>query len=181
MVDKVIILIDGSNFYNYLKGMDIKPRLKYDYSGLAKFLAKKNKIVSSTYYVGVVKADKSKKSQDMRANQQRLFAWLRRCNWKIEYGHLQKNDGVYHEKGVDVHMAVDMVRGAYMNEFDKAILVSSDNDLIPAIKSVKEAGKKVEYVGFNDRPSMGIIRYASEITLLKKDEVEQFLPVSTTK
>lgn len=87
-----------------------------------------------------------------------------------------KSNGVFREKGVDVQMAVDLVRGAYQNEFDTAVLVSSDNDLIPAIKAVKEEGKGIEYVGFSHRPSFGIMKHSDIRTLLKKEDLEQYLP-----
>lgn len=45
------------------------------------------------------------------------------------------------EKGVDVQIAIDMVKGAYKNEFDYCILVSGDADFIPALELVKEIGK----------------------------------------
>lgn len=50
------------------------------------------------------------------------------------------------EKGVDVKIAIDMVVGAIDDLFDTAILVSSDTDLIPAVKYVRHKGKRVEYV-----------------------------------
>jgi uncharacterized LabA/DUF88 family protein len=40
------------------------------------------------------------------------------------------------EKGVDVHLAVAMVRSAYLRAYDIAVLVSEDTDLIPALDAV---------------------------------------------
>ena len=34
------------------------------------------------------------------------------------------------EKGIDVLLAVDVVRGAYMDEFDTAVVASADSDLL---------------------------------------------------
>ena len=59
-----------------------------------------------------------------------------------------KNDGVYHEKGVDVNIAVDILVGTYEDLCDRIILVSSDTDLIPAVNKARGKGKIVEYVGF---------------------------------
>ena len=88
-----------------------------------------------------------------------------------------KNDGVFHEKGVDVKIAVDLLVGAYENLYDTAILISSDTDLIPAIQKVKQLGKEVEYIGFSHKPSYGLIKNASETRLLTKNEIEQFQTV----
>jgi uncharacterized LabA/DUF88 family protein len=85
-----------------------------------------------------------------------------------------KNDGVYHEKGVDVKIAVDLLVGAYENIYDVAILVSSDTDLIPAIQKVKQLGKEVEYIGFSHQPSYGLIKNATETRLLTRNDVKAF-------
>jgi uncharacterized LabA/DUF88 family protein len=42
------------------------------------------------------------------------------------------------EKGIDVALAVDMVRMAASKEFDAAILFSSDTDLMPAIETIMD-------------------------------------------
>lgn len=81
----------------------------------------------------------------------------------------------YHEKGVDVLMAVDLVAGAYEDEYDSAILVSSDTDLIPALQKVRSKGKRVEYVGFSQKPSHGLITHSDIRRLLTKQDLEQFL------
>lgn len=87
-----------------------------------------------------------------------------------------KNDGVYHEKGVDVKLAVDLLVGAYDDLYDAAILISSDTDLIPAIKKVKHLGKQVEYIGFAHQPSFGMQSSSTLSRLLIKEELQQFLP-----
>ena len=47
------------------------------------------------------------------------------------------------EKAVDVMLAVDMVRMAERGEYDAAYLLSADGDYTPAVKAVKEGGRKV--------------------------------------
>lgn len=53
------------------------------------------------------------------------------------------------EKGTDVSIALEMALGAVRDEFDTGILISSDTDLVPALREVRMAGKKAEYVGFS--------------------------------
>ena len=51
------------------------------------------------------------------------------------------------EKGIDVMLAVDLVRGCYVDEFDTAVVArpgSADNDLVPALAECLRAGKRVE-------------------------------------
>lgn len=42
------------------------------------------------------------------------------------------------EKGVDVSLAIDMVRLAFENKIDVGILVSRDTDLVPALEMVRD-------------------------------------------
>lgn len=53
------------------------------------------------------------------------------------------------EKGIDVLLALGMVTGALRDEFDVAVLVSSDTDLVPALEQVIEAGKRAEVAGWD--------------------------------
>lgn len=50
------------------------------------------------------------------------------------------------EKTVDVNLAVDMFR--LSNNYDLAILVSGDQDYVPAVQAVKDMGKRVVNVSF---------------------------------
>ena len=45
------------------------------------------------------------------------------------------NNGIFHEKGVDVLIAVDLVRGAIKNEYDIAYLFSGTGNQILTCKS----------------------------------------------
>lgn len=57
------------------------------------------------------------------------------------------------EKGIDVLLAVDMVKGALRDNYDVAVLVSADTDLLPAVEAVLDDGKRVEVVSW--RPDKG--------------------------
>src|SRR5260370_16502721 len=66
------------------------------------------------------------------------------------------------EKGVDVNIAVDMLVVAYENLADRLYLVSSDTDLIPAVKKAQEKGKTVIYVGFSHKLSAAMVASCKE-------------------
>jgi uncharacterized LabA/DUF88 family protein len=53
----------------------------------------------------------------------------RRCGWQSK----QPN-----EKMTDVNIAVEMLKDAYRDAFDVALLISADSDLVPAIDAVKQ-------------------------------------------
>jgi uncharacterized LabA/DUF88 family protein len=68
------------------------------------------------------------------------------------------------EKGIDVRIALDMAMGAVRNEFDVAVLVSADTDLVPAIEAVIEAGRRVEVASW--RPDRG---YGSRLSVPRRN------------
>ncbi len=176
MHERIALFIDGSNFYHYLRELELKHLAEFDYQAFAQFLARKRTIISSTYYIGKVRSHGDVKGEELRRWQQKLTARLQTMQWHVEYGHMMKQNDVFIEKGVDVHIAVDLLRGSYENHFDTAVLVSSDTDLIPAIHGVRNKGKKVEYIGFAHRPSFGLMKNVDITTTLRCDDLIHFLP-----
>lgn len=170
-----IILIDGSNFYFKLKDLKFHRLLEFDFSGFVKQLAGKNKVVETVYYIGAVRTDGSEKTQRLFQAQRRLLAYLKRNKIRYSLGYLLKSGGKFHEKGVDVNIAVDILVATYENLCDAIILVSSDTDLLPAIKKAKEKGKKVEYIGFSHQPSVAMVANCSSSRLLTKDDLLLFV------
>lgn len=170
-----IILIDGSNFYFKLKDLDLHHELEFDFSGFAKKIADKYEIIDCKYYVGAVRTDGTKHTQKLFNRQQKLFAHLKKHKFIYSLGYLLKSKDKMHEKGVDVNMAVDILVAAYENLCDHIILVSSDTDLLPAIKKAKEKGKTVEYVGFSHQPSVAMVANCTKSRLLTKEDLESFV------
>jgi uncharacterized LabA/DUF88 family protein len=65
------------------------------------------------------------------------------------------------EKGVDVWLAIDLVEMAIRHTVDRAIVVSTDTDLVPALElAVAERGEEfVEVAGWQGpRESAGLLR-----------------------
>lgn len=173
--ERVFIIIDGNNFYHRLKEFNLRDLLNYNYEKFADILATKRKLISKRYYIGSIREEyKNLKSRKLMTNQQKLLGKLQKNGWEIGLGHMLKTDS-YHEKGVDVLMAVDLLIGAYENLYDTAILVSSDTDLIPAIIKIRSMNKKVEYIGFGHKPSMALIANSDVRRLFIKDDLEKFL------
>ena len=169
------VFIDGSNFYFKLKELGFRNLLEFDFSGFVKMLAgKKGSLVKATYYVGKIRTDGTKKTQQLFRSQRKLLAHLKKHKITYSLGYLMKSDGKYHEKGVDVNIAVDMLVATYENLSDRLILVSSDTDLLPAIVKAKEKGKFVEYVGFSHKPSVALVATCLASRLLTKEDLEKF-------
>ena len=108
MKQRCLILIDGSNFYFKLMDLKFHNLLDFNFREFAKFLARSGSIIDSKYYVGRIRQDGTAQVDKMLASQQKLLANLKKHNFHYVLGYLLKNAGVYHEKGVDVHIAVDI-------------------------------------------------------------------------
>lgn len=176
--ERVAVFIDGSNLYFKLKSLGVKNLSRFNYRQFIQWLAINKRIVYAGYYIGIVRAKNNDiKGQKLRKAQINLFNYLRsqsQC-FTIRKGYLMENDGVYHEKGVDVQIAVDLLVGAYENLYDTAIVVSSDTDLLPAMNKAKARGKAVEYIGFGHEPSLAMQTCATVSRLLIKEELKLFL------
>ena len=178
MKKKILVQFDGSNFYNKVK--KILPQIhltNFDYSGFVKSIVKDSNI-QVIYYVGEIrKYPGNKKSETLYAHQQSLFLNLRKQDVVIKLGYLLMSDGKFHEKGVDVQIAVDQVRGAIKNEYNKCYLISSDTDLLPAIQTAKDEKKEIIYVGFENSISRALQKNCSSYLILKKDQILKFAKV----
>lgn len=175
--EKVAVYIDGSNFYNYLKDKEIDfPRgTKFDFKKFVDFLSGERECVSKRYYTGIFRnVDGSEKSKQLVKGQQKFLSNLENDGFIIKRSRIIYDSGKIREKGTDVKIGIDLVIGAIDNLFDTAIIVSSDTDLIPAIKYIKFKNKKLEYVGFSHDPSFGIQKYANFSRLLLPQDIENF-------
>lgn len=175
--EKVAVYIDGNNFYKYLKDKEISfsRGIKFDYRKFVEFLTGDRKCVSKRYYVGIARnLDGTEKSKQIVKGQQKFLSKIERDGFDIKHGRVIYDKGGPREKGADVKIAVDLVIGAVDNIYDTAILVSSDTDLIPAVKYIKYKGKKLEYVGFSHSPSLGMQKYANLSILLLPKDIKKF-------
>ena len=86
-----------------------------------------------------------------------------------------KNCGVkdykFQEKGVDVGLAVDIVRDVLENNVENIILVSSDTDLMPAIKIAREKHIKITYLAFDNQITQSISRQSDNTQTFRDFEV----------
>lgn len=185
MQKRSFVFIDGSNFYFKLRDLTSKFDGKYslidfNFRKFAEWLVKPNKLLEIRYYLGAIKRERSNpKSEQLYANQQKLIGRLQQQNIAIILGQVIRHPNKsYHEKGVDVRLAVEMIRFARQDKYDIAYLVSSDTDLVAAVEEVQSIGKAVQYVGIPKGQSFGLSKVADDVRLLRPEEIEQFLPKS---
>lgn len=159
MDEKVVIFIDGSNFYHGLKSNHSKTTI--DFEKLANKLSQGRKLIRTYYYNAPVNQSEEPARYQ---SQQKFFSFLHRVPYlETTLGRLVKRERIntcskckhedkiifHNEKGIDVNIAADMLIMAFKNLYDTAILISGDGDFDKAIKGVKDIGKHVENAYFN--------------------------------
>lgn len=175
--ERVAVYIDGGNVYRKMKDLGIPENGKrFDFSDFVDYLLAGRQLVSKRYYVGRVRNfDNSQKSEGLVRKQQEFLDKLINDGFEVKAGKIMYDQGRIREKGVDVKLAIDLVTGASDNMYDTAILISSDTDLIPAIKyAISGKKKKVEYIGFTGSPSIGMIRECTIQRILTKTDLTPF-------
>lgn len=182
MIDKkenkrVMVFIDGSNIYHILKDLilDKKPN-DFNFEKFVNYLAEERSLIRTYYYNVPLDITKDLGSY---MKQQRFFSKIQKIpNFEFVLCRMQKRkvDGkiIYEAKEDDIHLAVDMVKLAYNNAYDIAILVSSDGDFVPAIQAIKEKGKIVENIGFSNKFSYHLKKEADKFIFLEKEIVAKF-------
>lgn len=182
---RAFVFIDGNNFYFRLKGLVAQivgkfSLLDFDYRGFAEWLARPDQLVAIRYYIGALKRQRNnEKSEKMYADQQKLIGKLQQQRIAVTLGQLiQHPDKSFHEKGVDVRIAVEMIRFARNDAYDIAYLLSSDTDLVAAVEEVRSFRKEVHYIGVAKGQSFGLTKAATDVRLLRPEDVQPFLPPS---
>lgn len=147
---RVMLFIDGSNFYHAVK--QICGKASVDFAKLVSALVGPGRdLVRVYYYNAPVNA---LEVPEQYSRQQRFLSALRRLDYfEVKLGRLVRRPNGMVEKGVDVRLATDMVAAGLRDRYDVAVLVSGDGDFADAVQIVKDAGKHVE-VAFPRSPSL---------------------------
>ena len=165
--ERIIILIDGSNFYY----STAKKGRKIDFQNLIKELSGERFLVRAYYYVAPldIKADEEK-----YWSHQRFLDKLKQIEkFEVVLCSLKKikiqEKFVYFVKGDDVKMSNTLIMGAVDNLYDSAIVVSGDEDFIDSINIVtKRYGKKVENAYFSRSSSSNLRKACDSVINLNK-------------
>lgn len=175
--ERVAVYIDGGNTYRSLKMINAFDGIKrFSYTDFIDSIVGERTLVSKRYYIGILKNhDNTPKSQQMLRSQQKHLEGLRADGFEVKNGKIMYDQGAIREKGVDVKIAIDLVVGAVDDLYDTAIILSSDTDLIPAVKYIKNAkNKKVEYISFGQRISIAMIKECSNTRTFSDTDINEF-------
>ena len=187
------LLIDGENFKGKIRtvfkdtGKNRPIWHKYDFKGLLEKVLQGIDINKTIFYFAKIKEDPQtrEKSKQLIEEQRLLKTHLERQGFDViltgrvrgymeNNGILDKPILVFKEKGVDVKIAVDMVSWSCDKKVEQIILGSSDSDLQPAIKEIRERNINCIYLGFENQPNKGITFTTNRTILIRNSEIIEF-------
>ncbi len=79
------------------------------------------------------------------------------------------------EKGVDVRMATDMISLAWADNYDIAVLVSSDRDFVPVAEFLETRGIKVIHEAFPPSGAQLTARCWGSVNIVRLREECRFI------
>lgn len=193
--ERVIVYIDGFNFYFGLRTSEWKCYYWLDYAKLAEKItsrvnAENPTLIATKYFTARISSpyDKRKRQSDY------LEALEVLGGINIYFGNYRekqydcgkcKHPNIFSsEKQTDVNIAVQMLIDAYQDNFDTAILIGGDSDLVPPIKSIREIfpDKKVMACFPPNRSSKEILGVANgQLHIREADLKNNQLPVEIEK
>ena len=144
-MERVIAYVDGFNLYFGLKSKGWRRYYWLNIQLLVQNLLKPSQTLPLTKYF----TSRIKSPPDKQERQSTFIEALETLNdFQIFYGKYQLNprqcrncgfeDKVPNEKMTDVNIAVEILKDAYEDKFDVALLISADSDLVPPVKALKE-------------------------------------------
>lgn len=181
--ERVIVYVDGFNLYFGMLESGIKGKW-LNLIALANALLKPNQeLVAVKYFTSRVGNDPEKQKR-----QTIYIEALETVNVQIFFGHYQKGSTeclrcgnkwmTFNEKMTDVNIATHLLIDAFQDNYDMAMLISGDSDLVPPIKNIHQlfTDKRV-FVAFpphRHNSSLSLVAKGSLIIGRKKILVSQF-------
>jgi uncharacterized LabA/DUF88 family protein len=155
---RISFYIDGFNIYHRLKDYQQKTKMCYkwlNYKSLFSSLLKDNEILADVYFFTALSKDFGEESiirhnkyitalelQGIKIIQGYFNKKQRKCQVeKCEYtGNKYFSDR--EEKQTDVNIALQILKDAMLDKYDKCFLMSGDNDFAPVLKTIMEVTHK---------------------------------------
>lgn len=158
MVQKrVIIFIDGQNLFHAARDQG-EDGVEIGMKNLVEELKGDDELVRSYWF--------DSHREDMNEGKERFFTFLKTNGFRVESLPLREYDDGLEEKGSDINLVSEMLHLGYIDAYDRAVLVSGDEDFVPAIKRVQDQGKIVDVASFDEQLSYELKKSADDTVIL---------------
>ena len=204
VLPRACLFVDGSNFYHGLKQNGLFGKFKYDQllSVLSKHYNVKNIYFYDAIKNFRIEPEQYAKQQAFHArlmnaipnlvirarklqyvfsnqkleNAQKKAKFCEKCSPKIkpflhEAGLIRSTK----EKGVDVLLVADMIKGAFQNRYEVALLASGDADFVPAVELVQNLKKEVINIHVYTGSSSELRMASNEHVLVQLGESDEVI------
>jgi hypothetical protein len=189
---RLIAYVDGFNLYFGMRDKGWKKYYWLNVCGLATNMLRGNQqLVAVKYFTAQVTTPSDKARR--QSTYLEALGTLRDCS--IIKGHYMPNKSTcfncghehidYKEKMTDVNMSVEMISDTIHDEFEVAMLISADSDLVPVLKFIKSnSPEKLITVVFPPARHSVELEKLSDVRLHISDTIlarSQFTPAVTRK
>ena len=140
-MDKAAIFIDNGYFARVQK--DVFSNIKVNYYKFSELLCKNCERLRTYFYdcMPFQSSPPTSEEKTRYSDKDKFFYAIRKLpRFEIRLGKLSYVGGEFVQKRVDVLLSVDLVRMSWDHQIGRAIIVSGDSDLVPAISAAKDAG-----------------------------------------
>ncbi|MCX7044627.1 MAG: NYN domain-containing protein [Candidatus Sumerlaeota bacterium] len=187
---RVSVFIDGFNVYHALERRPACHKYKWlDYAALARCYIGGRDTLEKVYLFTAFATWNPPK-----VNRHKLYLRaLRKRGVEVVMGKFKRKEKncqlchktfqTFEEKLTDVNIALYMFRGAFLDEYEKAILISGDTDILPAVKMIhelfldKQIGVVVPIGGFSeDLKRECDFHYQMKESQLARSQLPEVLP-----
>jgi len=175
---RVVVFIDNSNVFKQLETLhriDVQWCKLYNPKYLAEKLTGNRELVSIFFYCTPPPSFLQLKKPNEYWTQISYFEAVKKLNKvEVRYGRLAGGKDSLKEKNLDTKLTADMIKLAFENKYDVAVLVSNDGDYQSAVETVKELGKRVENAYFRKSMSLALRRACDLTRRLRRSYFRSF-------
>lgn len=163
---KAAVFIDAG----YLIKLLSKKKKRIDFLKLSNELTKGTNRIKTIFY-DTLPIQGTPEGNALYSKTQKFHSKIRSLtNFEVKLGRLQKRNGAFVQKGVDMRLGIDLVQMSMKKEIDKAILITADSDFEYAVEKAQEAGIKVSLAYFpNSKINFMFLRSVDENIPLTDD------------
>lgn len=174
--NRINLYIDGTNLFIGLIQL-VNAGQQPSFSDLLKSIIKLYEIDKTFFYASyMIPTNYQKRGRKKLVNiEAKFYQEVKKSKNLVFYkGHRSPSSGK--EKGVDVHLAVDLIKDAFLDNFDQAVIMTGDSDLIYPVEIVRNLGFPVHSVFLPNRFSLEIAYKTNSAIVL--NILNKFKPVS---
>lgn len=149
---RISLYIDGTNLFAGQYDL-FGPKKVLSFQALLADIRKYYSVSKIYFYASYTPQKRSRRPQSFFTGEAIFYREARATPSLTFYkGHRSPASGK--EKGVDVHLALDMVKDAFIKKYDEAIIMTGDADLIYAVEIVRSLGFAAHSVFLANRFSL---------------------------